>query len=413
MRSSEAAAMLITGVGVTSAIGQGKSDFIGALLNGASRFDVMSRPGRQYEIEGTRSRFLGAEIASLSMPDNIPRGILRTASFTGQVALATLHEAWNDAALSDVDPARIGLIVGGSNVQQRELTQIHDAYRTKPQFLRPAYGLSFMDSDVCGMCTEVFGIQGFACTLGGASASGQLAVLQAVRAVESGQVDVCIAMGALMDLSFWECQGLRSMGAMGSEAFANEPELASRPFDRHRDGFIFGEACGAVVVEKADHVKRSQVNPYARVAGSGVRMDANRNANPSLAGEISVIEQALRSAGFNASDIDYVNPHGTGSALGDETELQALAHCGLKHAHINTTKSLVGHGLSAAGIVELIATVLQIRARRLHPSRNLQEPMDGTYRWVRQHAMDHTIARALKMSMGFGGVNSALCLERV
>jgi malonyl-ACP decarboxylase len=376
----------------------------------------MQRPGRQHAAAGEeldKTRFLGAEISCLAVPDVIPRAMLRTASFSGQVALATLHEAWNDARLSEVDPVRVGLIIGGSNFQQRELAQIHEAYRERPRFLRPTYGLSFLDSDVCGMCAEVFGIQGLAYTLGGASASGQLAILHGIQAVESGQVDVCIALGALMDLSSWECQGLRSLGAMGSDAFAQEPALACRPFDRRRDGFIFGECCGAVVIEKASTVRRTAVEPYARIRGWAVRMDANRKPNPSVEGEVSVILQALHRADLRAGDIDYINPHGTGSPLGDETELQAFMQCGLEQAYINTTKSLVGHGLSAAGAVEVVATLLQMRARQLHPSRNLEDPIDARYNWVRHSPVSHTIVRALKMSMGFGGINSAVCLERI
>jgi len=407
--------ILITGVGVTSAIGQGQAEFIAALLNNRSRFDVMRRPGRQYRTDDPleSTQFLGAEIAALSIPEAIPRSLLRTASLTGQVALATLHEAWNDANLSQIEPARIGLVIGGSNVQQRELTQVHDAYRDKPQFLRPTYGMAFMDSDVCGMCTEVFAIEGFAYTLGGASASGQLAVLHAIRAVESGEVDVCIALGALMDLSYWECQGFRSLGAMGSHRFAGEPGLACRPFDKDRDGFIFGEACGAVVIEKASTAARNNVKPYARIGGWAMKMDGNRKTNPSLDGEIHVVQQALAKAQWRASDVDYINPHGTGSAVGDETELRAIARCGLQHAHINATKSLTGHSLSAAGAVELIATLLQMRAGQLHPTRNLEDPIDEAYRWVRHLAVPHSIGRALKMSMGFGGINSALCVERI
>jgi len=416
MQSSDSAQILVTGLGVTTAIGQGKSDFIAALLKGQSNFGVMKRPGRQHPPraqETTCSRFLGAEIPSLCVPDVVPPNLLRTASLSGKVALATLHEAWNDAGLAQVDPTRIGLIVGGSNFQQRELAQTHDAYRERKRFLRPTYGLSFMDSDVCGMCAEVFGIQGLAYTVGGASASGQLAIVQAIHAVESGQVDVCIGMGALMDLSSWECQAFRSLGAMGSDTFAQEPSLACRPFDKRRDGFIFGESCGAVAIEKASTARRDRVEPYARITGWALRMDANRNPNPSVDGEVSAIHQALHKAGLRAKDIDYINPHGTGSPLGDETELKAFTRCGLESAYINSTKSLVGHGLSAAGAVETIATLLQMKARQLHPSGNLEDPIDTRYNWVRHRSVQHTITRALKMSMGFGGINSAMCMERI
>jgi len=418
MPDSDQDAILATGVGVTSAIGQGKDRFIEALLNGHSNFSVMKRPGRQYLPEGQveagtgATRFLGAEIPSFAVPDIVPRTVVRTASLSGQVALTTLHEAWNDARLAEVDPARVGLVVGGSNIQQRELTLAHETYRGRLQFLRPTYGLSFMDSDVCGMCTEVFGIRGLAYTLGGASASGQLAVIHAIQAVESGQVDVCIALGALMDLSYWECQGFRALGAMGSDVFAHEPERACRPFDKRRDGFIFGECSGAVVVEKARSAARRATEPYARVAGWAVQMDANRNPNPSFDGEVSVLNKTLAKAGLAPETIDYINPHGTGSTLGDTTELKAIEHCGLKHAHINATKSLVGHGLSAAGAVEMVATLLQMRARRLHPMRNLDEAMDDSFNWARQ-PVDHAIQRAVKMSLGFSGINTAVCVERL
>ncbi|WP_458796089.1 beta-ketoacyl-[acyl-carrier-protein] synthase family protein, partial [Burkholderia pseudomallei] len=161
----------------------------------------------------------------------------------------------------------------------------------------------------------------------------------------------------------------------------------------------------------AARMRRAHVSPYAKWLGGCIRMDGTREPAPSLDGEMAVIEGALRDAGIGADSIDYVNPHGSGSTLGDATELDALGRSGLAHARINTTKSLVGHGLSAAGIVELIATLLQMRARRLHPSRNLDRPIDERFDWVRS-TCGSDIRRALKLSIGFGGINTALCLER-
>jgi malonyl-ACP decarboxylase len=141
-------------------------------------------------------------------------------------------------------------------------------------------------------------------------------------------------------------------------------------------------------------------------------MDGNRNPDPSLEGETRAIQLAMRAAGWSAAHIDYVNPHGTASILGDETELRALAASKLQGAYINATKSLIGHGLSAAGTVEVIATVLQMQSGRLHPSRNLENPIDPDFNWVRQESVNHRIERALTLSMGFGGINTALCLQR-
>jgi malonyl-ACP decarboxylase len=397
---------VVTGIGVLSAIGQGKAAFGKALLAGESAFGVMQRPGRQRD-----SAYLGAEIREIVFPPSISRQTLRAASLSAQAALAVLEEAWTEARLSELDPSRIGLIVGGSNVQQRELTQIQESYRDSPDFLRPTYALSFMDSDLCGFCTSQFGIRGLAYTVGGASASGQLAIAQAAQAVVSGQVDACIALGALMDLSHWECRGLRALGAMGSDRYSAEPSLACRPFDRDHDGFIFGESCGAVVLESLESSRRRGMTTYATLRGWGIAMDGNRNSDPSLEGEIQAIRIALDASDYAAAQIDYVNPHGTGSVLGDETELKALKACGLSGVFLNATKSLIGHGLSAAGTVEVIASLLQMQSGRLHPTRNLDHPIDDDFQWARAEPLDHQIDNALTLSMGFGGINTALCWE--
>lgn len=395
-------------MGVLSAIGQGNAAFAKALLDGESGFGVMQRPGRQRE-----SAYLGAEISEMVFPAGIARQTLRAASLSAKAALVVLEEAWSDARLADVDPRRIGLIVGGSNVQQRELTQVHESYRDSTEFLRPTYALSFMDSDLCGFCTSHFGIRGSSHTVGGASASGQLAIVQAAQAVLTDQVDVCIALGALMDLSHWECRALRSIGAMGSDRYPEEPALACRPFDRDHDGFIFGESCGAVVIESLQSSRRRGVQPHAALTGWGVTMDGNRNPDPSVEGETEAIRMALDAAEWASSRIDYVNPHGTGSVIGDEIELKALRACGLSDFFLNATKSLIGHGLSAAGTVEVIATLAQMKAGRLHPTRNLDNPIDPAMNWVRDEPVEHRIDHALTLSMGFGGINTALCWERL
>lgn len=398
---------VVTGMGVISAIGQGKAAFSKALLNGDAAFAVMQRPGRQRD-----SAYLGAEIREIGPSPEITRQTLRAASLSAQAALFVLLEAWIEARLDDVDPRRIGLIVGGSNIQQRELTQVHEAYRDSPAFLRPTYALSFMDSDLCGFCTAQFGIRGLAYTVGGASASGQLAIVQAAQAVITKQVDACIAVGALMDLSYWECRGFRALGAMGSDRFANEPMLACRPFDRDHDGFIFGESCGAVVIESLESSQSRGLQPYAALRGWGIAMDGNRNPDPSLEGEVQAIQMALDASGWAPSRIDYVNPHGTASVVGDATELQALQACGLAGVFLNATKSLIGHGLSAAGTVEVIATLLQMKAGRLHPTRNLDNPIEPAFQWASDKPIEHQIENALTLSMGFGGINTALCWER-
>jgi len=412
MATSPEQELVISGLGITSAIGQGASAFASALLGAEARFRVMERPGRQHRHDGKATAHLGAELPSLAIPEGVSPQLWRTATLPGQAALVSVHEAWHAASLAGVPAHRVGLVVGGSNVQQRELVLMQEAYRERVPFLRTTYGSTFMDTDIVGLCTQQFGIRGASFTVGGASASGLVAAIEASEAVRAGRVDACIAVGALMDLSYWECQGLRGMGAMGSDRFAQEPDRACRPFDSESDGFIFGEACGALVIESAEHARKRRVTPRATLLGWAMHMDANRGPLSSLEGETEVIAAALRRAALSPERVDYVCPHGSGSRQGDAIELGALKAAGLTRARLNTTKSITGHALSAAGAVGLIATLVQMERGMLHPSRNLMNPIDPSLRWVGATAEAQHIENALVLAYGFGGINTAVCLRR-
>ncbi|MBX3709980.1 MAG: polyketide beta-ketoacyl:ACP synthase [Gammaproteobacteria bacterium] len=401
------ASIVITGIGVTSAIGQGKDIFCQRLLQGYSNFSVMQREGRQKD-----SNFIGAEIPEIVLPNHVSVSLFRNVSFSGKIAFVTLDEAWKDAKLDLIKPERIGLVVGGSNVQQREWILLQEKYRNNPHFIPPFYSFAFMDTDICGFCSELLNIQGFTYTIGGASASGQVAVIRAVQAVLSGEVDVCIALGAVMDVSYFELYALQSLGAMGGIGVM-DPQKVCRPFDKDRAGFIFGENCAAVVIERLETAQNRSILPYAQIISWAMSADGNRNPNPSLKGEVKVIKQSLALAKLDYSDIDYVNPHGTGSKLGDEVELKALKECGLNYAYINSTKSITGHGLTSAGTVEIVATLMQMKMNRLHPSLNLIEPMYDDFNWVKAIAVNHSIKNALSLSFGFGGMNTAVCLRQI
>lgn len=395
----------ISGVGIVTSVGQGKQAVQKGLAEQRHAFRIMQRPGRQ----SGETKYIGAELAELDLPAFLTSKVRRTASLSSLAAISAVAEAWADANLGDLEPERIGLVVGGSNLQQRELVLLQESYRDRLGFLRPNYGMVFLDTDVLGICTETFGIKGLAYNVAAASASGHLAIIQAAEAVQAGHVDACIAVGALTDLSYWECQGLRSMGAMGSDSFSDDPAGACRPFDRRHNGFIFGESCAAVVVEPLPTRGRA----YAQLAGWSMIADGHRNPDPSLVGESRAIQMALKNAGLAPAEIEYVNTHGTGSTLGDMIELEALRSCGLVGARLNATKSILGHGLSSAGAVEVVATLLQMEAGYLHATRNLEEPIDEQFAWVRGAGEDCRIVNALNLSFGFSGMSSAICLRNL
>lgn len=399
---------LVVGIGVAGAFGLGKEKLIAGLRAGENRFSTLGRPGRCLPGEG--NPFFGTEIPEET--DFLPRRVSRNSTLTARTALTVVKEALEDAGLSHLDPERVGLVVGGSNVQNREWMLFQQQFQGRESFIRPSYGYGFLDSDPAGLCSEFFQIRGFIQTCGAASASGALAVIQAAEAIEMGKVDCCIALGALQDVSYYELQGFRALGALAEADENMTADRLCRPFDQDHRGFVFGEASAALVLMNPRLFSRLKPKTvYAHIRGKGLCADGNRKTNPSLEGEVRAMELAFREAHLSVSDIDYINPHGTGSALGDQTELQAYKQLGLTHAAINTTKSVLGHGLSAAGAVEAAVTLLQMKHRFLHPCRNLEHPMDTGFDWVTGEARSFGPNTALSLSLGFGGINTALIFE--
>ncbi len=399
--------LVISGLGIISPIGQNSETFFAALMAGKSNFSMLSRPGRGM------GRFMGAELVNFTPPPILLERKIRHTCLTAQVAVAAITQAWQQADLDQLASQDLGLIIGGSNLNQRQQLLHYRQYQDKLAFIRPRYAASFMDTDISAVATQTFGIHGLAYSLGGASSSGQLALIQAAHAVSSGQVRTCLALGALLDISELELQAFQSLGAMAPVDKAIKASAACRPFDQDHQGFVYGENCAVLVVETLASATSRGVTPLARIAGTGLVIDGNCSPNPSQKGEEQAMRQALNQAKWKADSIDLVNPHGTGSKLGDEIELQALQALGLSQAWINTTKSMTGHGLTAAGAVELVATVLQLQHQQLHPCLNLANPI-GKMNWVTNEDNNpYKLKRALSLSLGFGGINTAVCLEKI
>lgn len=387
--------LVIAGVGVAAGHGYGMAALESALFEQPPDFALLQRPGR--EPFADQPAYPGLELPD--PPALLSARTARTAGFAARVAIAVLHEAWTDAALDRVTPERIGLVVGGTNLFAREQTIAQRGYADRMAYWPPRHGHVFLDTDLCGLCTAHFPIRGFAHTVGAASASGAAALVAAAEAVQAGRVDACIALGALQDVSALDLAGFRALGVMGS---------VSRPFDRDHDGFVFAEGCAALVVRRR---RDAGTRLWAALAGWAEITDGTRGPEPSSVGQRRAIEGALAMAGEEASGIDYVNAHATGTPQGDQTELASFAGAGLRHARINATKSLLGHGLSAAGAVEVAATLLQMRRGRLHPTRHLVHPLDAGFNWIMDRPVDHWPRAALKTSFGFGGTNVALVLR--
>lgn len=395
--------VVFAGIGAASGLGYGRQALIDGLLAGRDVFSVLARPGRQ-AADGSTA-FMGVELPE--PPRVLSPRVARTAGFPARVAMAVLDEAWRDAGLDRLAPERIGLVVGGCNLFSRESLLLARDYWDRPAFVPPRAGHVYMDGEIYGLAASTFAIRGFAQGVGGASASGALAVIEAARAVRSGRVDACIALGAMQDVSVMDLLGLRSMGALGAERHAGNPGAACRPFDSDHDGFLYGESCAALVLGRADLFG----DGYGTLAGAGCVVDGQRGPEPDGEGQRRAIAQALAEAGVGAAHMDYVNAHATSTPKGDEVEAATLRAAGLEQAWVNATKSVIGHGLAAAGAVEVAAVLLQMRAGQVHPIRNLEQPHEPGLRYVRGGPQPLRIRHALKLSFGFGGIDTALVIR--
>lgn len=396
----------VTGIGVLTALGDGAADFATQLRSGVcgvrSDDDVVVA-ARIAEVE-----FL-QRLASLDLPGPLAKRAARAANRAPrglQWTLLAALQAWREADLSCA-PEAIDLVVAGHNFGLGNQFRMAEKFRRQREYVPARYALQFMDTDHVGVLSEVFDIRGEGYTVGGASASGNVALLHALRRLRSGACEAILVAAPPVDLSPVEAHALRNAGAMAGDRYAAAPEHACRPFDRERDGFVFGEGCACLLLE-ADRGRSC----HGFVAGAAACLDGNRMADPKEEGEVRAMRRALADAGVDAGDIDYVNTHGTASTLGDEVEAAAIKRVFGDRPWINATKGLTGHALCAASLVEAVAVLLQLEGGFLHPNRNLEDPIDPDLRFVGSTNHDATCHFSVSNAFGFGGINTAVVFKQ-
>jgi malonyl-ACP decarboxylase len=408
----------VTGIGVVCAIAHDPESFATALRRGDTGVrtdDDLAGRGFAAPIRDFKVARAIADVAGL--PDSLRnRAVAMTARapLPIQVAAVVGLQAWRGARLDvcPLPPDRLGVVVGGTNLTDRYAEQARFRYERNPVYLPASFALHGLDTDHVGTLSEILGVGGEGFTVGGASASGNLAIIHAARLVAAGVVDACLAVGALADLAGMQRRGYINVGAMAGYA---DGVMPGPPFDHHHRGFVAGEGSACLVVESPRSARARQAQVLAELAGCGVALDANRLAHPSEDGEVRAMRSALSRAGLPASQVGYVNAHGTGSRLGDRTEAAALDRVfdGVPGPPwVNSTKSMVGHCLSGAGAVEAVATVLQLRDGFVHPNVGLRHPIATRCRLVGVDGHPCRLVTALSNSFGFGGFNTSIVLTR-
>ncbi len=208
-------------------------------------------------------------------------------------------------------------MIGGHNTTTHYQYSLVDKFRKAPDYFSSSYAMEFMDSSHLGILSQVFNIKGEGYTIGGAMAGSNLALIQAQRLIQQGYIDICLVVGIMADLSPMEIQAFFNAGAMGGHSYAKQPEKASRPFDSQHEGFIYGQACGAIILESASSLRKRKIKPIAKLSSGAMVLGANYAPDPSVEDEIRVMRQALQYGKLKIDEIDYINAHGTSTPLGE------------------------------------------------------------------------------------------------
>ncbi|HVO32766.1 MAG TPA: beta-ketoacyl-ACP synthase II [Elusimicrobiota bacterium] len=406
--------VVITGVGIVSPIGIGKEPYWEALRQGRSGagritfFDVTDYPSQ-----------IDAEVKGFNPELYIDKKTAKRMDRFAQFAMAAADMAIRDSGLDKaaVDKDRVGIIIGSgigglSTIEEEHAVLRERGARRVSPFLIPR----LISNIAPGEVAIKWGFTGPNYAVSSACATSNHAIGDAMRLLRYGDADVIVAGGseaAITPLGFAGFCSARTLSTRN-----DDPEKASRPFDKDRDGFVMGEGAGVVILETLEHALARGAHIYAELAGYGATDDAFHITapNPAATAAVKAMQRALEDGGSRPQDVQYVNAHGTSTSLNDKTETKALKMVFGDHAKklaISSTKSMTGHLLGAAGVAELIATVLCIQNKIAHPTINYTTPdPECDLDYIPNIARPMTIDVALSNSLGFGGHNAVLLVKR-
>ncbi|MGD2071473.1 MAG: beta-ketoacyl-[acyl-carrier-protein] synthase family protein [Gemmatimonadota bacterium] len=419
--------IVITGLGAVTVVGTTPEAFHASLVQGRSGITRWKRP----QDERWYSR-VGGDLSDFDLAAHLEeqggrypaehvkecRALMRAAPLVTRLVSAAALQAWHDAELpARIPPERIGHVLGGHNLNAGYFVENALVFhRDEPDYIEPLFGLHSLDTDVLSATSELLTVKGPSFTVGGACASGHLALLAGVDLLRAGRADAVLVTGAPIELEPMAVHSWALLDAISTRSFNDEPERASRPFDALREGFVPSEGAGALILETLASARGRRARIHGELLGMSSTSDACRLTRPDLDGQLRAIRLALEDARVTPDQVDYVNAHATSTPLGDTVEVAAIKAALGGRAHeipVSSTKSMIGHCLSAAAILEMIATLLQIRDGVLHPTINQEQPdPELDLDFVPNQAREASLAVALSNSFGFGGINSCAVVGR-
>ena len=409
--------IVVTGIGALTPIGNNVETYWNNLINGVSGADMIT----QFDASKFKTRF-ACEIKGFDPTEFMDRKEARKLDRFAQIALVASDQAVLDAGITkeNVDHDRVGVIfasgIGGLTTFTEEVTNFVNGDGT-PRF-NPFFIPKMILDIAAGQISMKHGFRGPNYAVVSACASSTNAIISAMDNLKLGKADIIITGGSEAVIGIAGMGGFNAMKAMSERN--DDPKTASRPYDKDRDGFVMGEASGVLVLEELEHAIRRGAKIYCEVVGGGATADAYHLTapHPEGLGARNVMNAALRDAGMQANEIDYINTHGTSTPLGDIAEAKAITEVFGEHAYnlnISATKSMTGHCLGAAGVIEAIACIQSVIHNIIPPTINhfTDDPdLDPRLNFTFNKAEKRVVNAALSNTFGFGGHNACVIVKK-
>lgn len=409
--------VVVTGIGALTPIGNNTNDYWNGLINGVSG----ANPITLFDSSKFKTRF-ACELKGFDPLQYLDRKESRKVDRYTQIALAASDEAIRDAGIDKekMDPDRIGVVfasgIGGLITFQEEVINFSKGDGT-PRF-NPFFIPKMILDIAAGHISMRHGFRGPNFAVTSACASSTNAIMEAFNLIRLGMSDIIISGGSEAVVSEAGVGGFNAMKALSERN--DDFKTASRPYDKDRDGFVMGEAAGVLVMEELEHAKARGAKIYCEIIGCGATADAYHMTapHPEGLGAKNVMIAALRDAGMKPEDIDYINTHGTSTPLGDTAEIKAITDVFGEHAYkvnISSTKSMTGHCLGAAGVIEAIACVMSVVHDQVPPTINhiTDDPeLDPRLNFTFWKPQQRTVRAALSNTFGFGGHNACVIVRK-
>ena len=405
--------VVITGLGIVSPVGNDISTAWDNIVNGRSGITRITR----FDPSALTAHIAG-EVKGFDVTHYMSAKDARQMDTFIHYGLAAGMQAWRDCGLevTEANAERIGVIVGSGIGGLPRIEETNAEMLAKgPRRISPFFVPGSLINLISGHLSIQYGLKGPSYAVVSACTTGLHSIGDAARLIEHGDADVMIAGGAESTVSPLGIGGFAAMRALSTRN--DDPATASRPWDRDRDGFVLGEGAGVLVLEEYEHAKKRGARIYGEFAGYGMSSDAHHITAPDRDGPRRGVVNALKNGGINADEIDYVNAHGTSTPLGDKNETEALKLAFGDHAKklvINSTKSMTGHLLGAAGGIEAVFTTLAVYNQISPPTINIfnQDP-ECDLDYCANQARPMKIDVALSNSFGFGGTNGSMAVRRI